>query len=52
MKVLKKTALKVTTVGLALGAALVHPWAITLAQAQVDPTVPQINWGQAQPVDV
>ncbi|MGF1569556.1 MAG: GUN4 domain-containing protein [Nodosilinea sp.] len=38
--------------GLALSAALVHPLSVTVAQAQVDPTVQQINWAQAQPVDV
>jgi WD40 repeat protein len=39
---------------LALGLilALAQPLAVTVAQAQVDPTVQQINWAQAKPVDV
>lgn len=52
MKALNRKALKLMTVGLALGASLGHPLAITVAQAQVDPTVQQTNWAQAQPVDV
>ncbi len=39
------------SLGLALGAALAHPLT-SVALAQVDPTVQQTNWAQAQPVDV
>ncbi|HSM80886.1 MAG TPA: GUN4 domain-containing protein [Nodosilinea sp.] len=35
-----------------MSAALAHPLGVTIAQAQVDPTVQQTNWAQAQPVDV
>ncbi|QQE67542.1 hypothetical protein GFS31_42550 (plasmid) [Leptolyngbya sp. BL0902] len=45
-------ALTKLSMALALSAALVHPLIATVAQAQVDPTVQQINWAQAQPVDM
>lgn len=50
--VLNRKSLKVMTVGLALGAALAHPLIATVAQAQVDPTAQQINWAQAEAVDM
>ncbi|MFQ4135531.1 GUN4 domain-containing protein [Nodosilinea sp. PGN35] len=40
---------RTVSLGLALGVALAQPLA---AQAQVDPTVQQINWAQAQAVEV
>lgn len=43
---------RMLSIGLALIAALAHPLAVTVAQAQVDPTVQQVNWAQAQPVDM
>ncbi len=39
------------SLGLA-SAALMHPLLAPVAQAQIDPTVQQINWAQAQPVDM
>ncbi len=42
-----------TNISLGLAsAALMHPLLAPVAQAQIDPTVQQINWAQAQPVDM